>query len=80
MGRGCGRSNCGAGLGGAWHGSHRWRFALRSPAKANRGQPLHQRHAPLFGMIVVEFTALRPNFVLRGSGNSSIRGIRGVRA
>src|SRR6476646_11177150 len=50
---------------GAWHGSHRWRFALRSAAKANRGQPLHQRHAPLFGMIVVEFTALRPNFVLR---------------
>ena len=50
---------------GAWHGSHRWRFALRSPAKANRSQPLHQRHAPLFGMIVVEFTTLRPNFVLR---------------
>ena len=49
----------------AWHGSRRWRFAHRSPAKANGGQPLHQRHAPLFGVIVVEFTALRPNFVLR---------------
>ena len=37
----------------------------RPAAKTDRGEPLHQRHALLLGMIVVEFAPLGPNLVLR---------------
>ncbi len=33
--------------------------------KPDRSESLHERHAALFGMIVVELAALRPNLVLR---------------
>ena len=58
-----GRSNCGIGLRGA---RRRRRLGLfRAPAEADRGQPLHQRHAALLGVVVGEFAALRPDLVLR---------------
>ena len=38
---------------------------LPTPAEADRGQPLHQRHAALLGVVVGEFAALRLDLVLR---------------
>ena len=37
---------------------------LRAPAKANRRQPLHQRHTALLRVLVGDLTALRPDLVL----------------
>ena len=50
----------------AWHGGHAaLPPSVRRP-RPTEAEPLHQRRCGRFsGMIVVEFTALRPNFVLR---------------
>ena len=40
-------------------------LCLAAPAEADRGQPLHQRHAALLRMIVAELAALRLDLVLR---------------
>src|SRR5262245_7625098 len=46
----------------------RRRLRLRAPTQANRGKPLHERHAPLFRMIFAQLAPLRPNLVLRRQG------------
>src|SRR6185295_6978933 len=55
-----------------WHGPRRPRHRGRRrripfgfAAQANGSEPLHQGHAALLRMIVGEFAALRPDFVLR---------------
>src|ERR1043166_4002133 len=47
------------------HRGRRRRIPFGLAAQANRSEPLHQRHAALLRMIVGEFAALRPDFVLR---------------
>ena len=68
------RGRAGAGRGGRSHLRHGRRpsaaacggcASLLTTAEADRGEPLHQRHALLLRMVIRQLAALRPDFVLR---------------